>query len=151
MLLRSAAFVALLATFICALDDTHHHYDYKIYRHLLPIPIINIHYLLEIYSIKDKEDVAIKIGKACEEIDFFAITNHGVNEFVVENSLKITTEFFDLSPEYKSVVQSNGEEYPYGYDSTENLSVGKAIKEEDICCSKDNERPLTFASTRKVK
>ena len=140
MLLRSAVFVALLTTFIRALDDTHHHYDYEKDRHLSPIPIINIHSLLEISSRKDKEDVAIEIGKACEEIGFFAITNHGVNEFVVENAWKITTEFFDLSPEYKRVVQSNGEEYPYGYESTENLSVGKAIKEEDICCSKDNEK-----------
>lgn len=76
-------------------------------------------------------EVAQQIGRACEEIGFFAVVNHGVDENVILEAWNVTTQFFDLPIEEKQLSTStNDVEYPYGYEQSETLSKGKA-KEDD--------------------
>lgn len=62
------------------------------------IPMIDISALVDG---TDPEGVARKIGKACEEIGFFYVKNHGIAQSLIDQMYKATKEFFDLPLESK--------------------------------------------------
>ncbi|KWR70107.1 2OG-Fe(II) oxygenase [Arthrobacter sp. W1] len=62
------------------------------------IPMIDISGLVDGSS---KESVAREIGKACEEIGFFYVKNHGIAQELIDQMYKATKEFFDLPTEAK--------------------------------------------------
>ena len=94
------------------------------------IPIIDISALTAQNADREaKIEIAKKIGRACEEIGFFAIINHGVPRDVISAAWNDTRDFFDLPLREKMTVTPDGFEYPYGYENTESLSRGKAKKE----------------------
>lgn len=62
------------------------------------IPVIDIASLVDG---SDAESVSRKIGKACEEVGFFYIKNHGVPQELVDRAYKATEEFFELPREVK--------------------------------------------------
>jgi isopenicillin N synthase-like dioxygenase len=64
------------------------------------IPIIDIASLLG-DNREEKIATAMLIGKACRDIGFFVIINHGVDPQVAENVWNATAEFFDLSTDEK--------------------------------------------------
>lgn len=111
--------------------------------HLIPsvfgtldvIPLIDIQAwtaeengLSENHDDKSREEVAKMIGRACEESGFFAIKNHGVNDTIMQNMWESSRQFFDLplGEKLKSKT-SNESEYPYGYEKSETLVVGKRL------------------------
>lgn len=74
--------------------------------------------------------VVAQIGKACEDIGFFVVVNHGVPKHVVEAAWEQTLAFFDLPLEEKSRLTTDDEaKYPYGYSALggEVLSRGKQV------------------------
>ena len=62
-----------------------------------------------------KKAVAEKIGKACEEIGFFVVVNHGIPKEVIDKTWNQTLDFFDLPLEEKKTFVSEDEaKNPYG-------------------------------------
>eukprot|EP00435_Cladocopium_sp_Y103_P061054 s1327_g22.t1 len=79
------------------------------------VPIIDIGAL----STNDKaaqKAVAQKIGKACEEIGFFVVVNHGIPSDVIDSAWNQTLDFFDLPlDEKKKYVSEDEAKNPYGH------------------------------------
>ncbi|GGI76929.1 isopenicillin N synthase family dioxygenase [Pseudarthrobacter scleromae] len=62
------------------------------------IPVIDIETLVDG---SDAESVARKIGKACEEVGFFYVKNHGVPQEMIDRVYKAAEDFFKLPQEVK--------------------------------------------------
>lgn len=73
----------------------------------------------------EKKAVAAQINAANTEIGFFAITNHGVSQPVIDTCWDQTKLYFDESVEEKEKILMS-EENPYGYNgmSGESLAAG---------------------------
>ena len=93
------------------------------------VPIIDISDIFS-QSLDARLAVAKKIGKACEDIGFFVITNHGVGDEVVNNMWNQTSTFFDRPVDEKLALIKPQSEYPFGYTKYkgEVLSRGKAVE-----------------------
>eukprot|EP00521_Asterionellopsis_glacialis_P007734 CAMPEP_0195282952 /NCGR_PEP_ID=MMETSP0707-20130614/1647_1 /TAXON_ID=33640 /ORGANISM="Asterionellopsis glacialis, Strain CCMP134" /LENGTH=351 /DNA_ID=CAMNT_0040342037 /DNA_START=52 /DNA_END=1107 /DNA_ORIENTATION=+ len=96
-----------------------------------PIPLVDIQAWISSSSDpgydKERMEIAKQIKSACEEIGFFAVVNHGVDMQVLSDAWTATTDFFDLPLEEKQThTTQNEEEYPYGYERSETLTLGKA-------------------------
>ncbi len=59
------------------------------------VPLIDIGPFLH-GDAADRADVARRIGDACKDIGFFAITNHGVHASLVQRAFDVCVEFFAL-------------------------------------------------------
>ena len=92
------------------------------------VPIIDIRSWTQPLQFSDEErqSTADAVGQACREIGFFAITGHNLSLEVIEKAWSETAAFFDLPAEEKLQMQSSEvASYPYGYEQSERLSVGK--------------------------
>lgn len=49
----------------------------------------------------DKQSVATEIGRACEEIGFLMIAGHGIAQNLIDETLAVTWQFFDLPEDDK--------------------------------------------------
>jgi len=96
------------------------------------VPVID---LGPLYSGGSAEKKAISnlIARACEDIGFFVIVNHGITDEVINAAWKSTREFFDLPEEEKLKLVKPQAEYPFGYSrfGGEVLSAGKAAEKGD--------------------
>ena len=95
-------------------------------------------------TLVERKAIADAVGRACKDIGFFAIQNHGVNETVIEQLWQSAREFFDLPVDQKLKSKTlNESEYPYGYEQSETLVVGKALDQEsnDIKCHSNSNLP----------
>ena len=81
------------------------------------IPVIDIG--------QPREQVAAELARACTDIGFLSIVNHGVPQDVMDNMWKETHDFFDLPVAEKKAIAMT-EDYPYGYSgfAEENLARG---------------------------
>jgi len=96
------------------------------------VPIIDISSLSSTDGTA-KAEVAQKIGKACEDIGFFVVVNHGIPKSVIDKAWNKTLEFFDLPLEEKRQLTTDDEvKYPYGYSAlgAEFLSKGKSAEKK---------------------
>jgi len=94
------------------------------------VPIIDIGALSKDDKAAQKA-VAEKIGKACEEIGFFVVVNHGIPADVIDTAWNQTMDFFDLPlDEKKKFVSEDEAKNPYGYSvlGGEQLSRGKELE-----------------------
>ena len=90
------------------------------------IPLIDLQHFLDGTN---KTLVVEQVSRACQEIGFFAVTNHGVDPEVVDTMLLTSRAFFDLPPEEKrKSMSNNAAEYPFGYEESENLVLAKTGK-----------------------
>jgi isopenicillin N synthase-like dioxygenase len=91
------------------------------------IPIIDMDPFLN-GSQEDRIRVANEMGKACLDIGFFVIINHGIDPSIISNVWQSTTEFFDRPHDEKILLQKPQSEYPFGFTEIggEVLSDGKA-------------------------
>jgi hypothetical protein len=66
-----------------------------------------------------------QIDEICQNIGFFIITGHLINEKIQNDMMKISKEFFHLPLSIKREI-SGSKDYPYGYNglNDENLSLG---------------------------
>lgn len=71
-------------------------------------------------------DAATEMDRACREIGFFAIIDHGVPETVISDAWDAATAFFDLPLDDKLAVRTDGAAYPYGYFPINQESLGDA-------------------------
>lgn len=98
------------------------------------VPIIDISPLMDPQATgEDVTKVAKQIGKACEEVGFFIIRGHGVDDNIIQAAWKTTREFFDLPLDEKLMYVKPQHENPFGYSKLggEVLSVGKAAQNSD--------------------
>jgi isopenicillin N synthase-like dioxygenase len=78
------------------------------------------------YTATDRASISRAVGKVCTEIGFFAVTGHFVNASAMENAWQASADFFDLPLQSKLASKTNNEkEYPYGYEHSERLQLGK--------------------------
>lgn len=93
------------------------------------VPIIDIGALKD-GSHAERMEVAKQLSKACEEIGFFVVVNHGVPKDVIDNAWNRTLDFFDLPLDEKMALKTQDEaKDPYGYSQLggEILSKGKEV------------------------
>lgn len=76
------------------------------------IPIIDISYLSNNY---EKNQASIEIGKACREIGFFYVTNHGISNSHIQSVFDEAKKFFDSSLENKNKILEKNYNFYSGY------------------------------------
>lgn len=94
------------------------------------VPVIDIGPLVSGEKGVATANVAAQIAKACEEIGFFVVVNHGIPRGIVDAAWHKTLEFFDQPLEEKTKWKTDNETaYPYGYSALggEVLSRGKKV------------------------
>jgi isopenicillin N synthase-like dioxygenase len=99
------------------------------------VPVISLSNFLE-GSAAGKKAVAEQWDRACSEVGFVTITDHGVPPEVIHEMWKQTTSFFDRPLNDKRAVPMS-DDYPYGYQGMgmENLEAsldGEKSKPGDI-------------------
>jgi len=101
------------------------------------VPVIDVGPLFT-GDASDKKRISAEIARACVEIGFFVIVNHGIKDSVIENAWRTTREFFDLSEDEKLLLVKPQAEYPFGYSrfGGEVLSAGKAAEKANTTDSK---------------
>jgi isopenicillin N synthase-like dioxygenase len=97
------------------------------------IPVISLSGLFS-ESREDRMKVALQLRKAAENIGFFIITDHGIDQSILDETWSSTRSFFDKPEEYKKTyaVQAQSE-YPFGYVGfgDEILKAGKDVETGD--------------------
>jgi isopenicillin N synthase-like dioxygenase len=97
------------------------------------VPVIDLSRLVE-GTASGKQEVAKEIRRACCDIGFFIIRNHGVSSQTSSRAWNAIERFFDLPEEKKVRYQTDDEaKYPYGYSPVggEVLSKGKELEKSD--------------------
>ena len=87
------------------------------------IPIIDISPFFGRDS-SSKQDVARKVGYACEKIGFMVIVGHGVPESLVNQTSVVAKDFFALSYKEKMKVHMPGKGRGYLPLEAESLATG---------------------------
>jgi len=87
------------------------------------IPIIDLTKSYD--NLKYRRELAEQINDICQNIGFFIITGHLIDEKIQNDMMKISKEFFHLPLSIKREI-SGSKDYPYGYNglNDENLSLG---------------------------
>ena len=67
------------------------------------------------------------IARACEEIGFFCVTGHGVNEAMLRTSWRAAREFFDLPLDARMRVAMPYAGYPYGYSPLSGETLARSL------------------------
>jgi len=93
------------------------------------VPVIDVGRLFS-GTVDDRMAISAQIARACEDIGFFVIVNHGISDEVIANAWRTTRDFFDLPEEEKLKLVKPQAEYPFGYSKFggEVLSAGKAAE-----------------------
>lgn len=95
------------------------------------VPVIDIAPFLA-GSPQGMKEVAEQLGRACEEIGFFQIVGHGVDEAFIERVYDVSKRFFDLPDEVKATAAQPAPDQVRGWSA-----VGK----EGLSYSLDAEAP----------
>eukprot|EP00808_Paulinella_micropora_P026376 g59038.t1 len=76
-------------------------------------------------STKGKQEVARTVDRACVDIGFLTVVDHGVSPLLIQKSMNTVRQYFDLAEEEKRKIPQT-DDYPYGYMGVEdeNLSSG---------------------------
>lgn len=75
-------------------------------------------------------DAATSVAHACEQTGFLIITNHGVDQRVIDAAWTMTTAFFDLDPADKMAVAMPYAGYPYGYAPLQGERLAASLGDE---------------------
>ena len=81
------------------------------------IPVINLSH----------SGSADSIARACEEIGFFGVTGHGVNESVLRASWRTARDLFDLPLDARMRVAMPYAGYPYGYSPLSGETLARSL------------------------
>lgn len=83
--------------------------------------------LIDLKRSSSDSEIAQQIRTACQEIGFFAVVNHGIDDATVQRAWEASRAFFDQpESEKQKYITRNTTEYPYGYEQSESLTRGKA-------------------------
>nr|AEV41047.1 putative flavonol synthase/flavanone 3-hydroxylase [Oryza minuta] len=96
--------------------------------HPPPMPVINLGHL----SLDDptvRSQVVNDIAKACRDLGYFQVTNHGISQSVMDGAIEAASEFFKLPNEIKKEYASDDIRQPVRYDtsSKDGISMSRAF------------------------
>jgi len=105
------------------------------------------------HSDDERQATVDAVEQACREIGFFAITGHARSTAVMKEAWSEATAFFDLPADEKltSKTPANVAEYPYGYEQSERLSVGKKHGSSNSNSNSFSDLPSSSASAPDLK
>jgi isopenicillin N synthase-like dioxygenase len=89
------------------------------------IPIIDIAPLRQASAL-DLKDVASRLGRACEDVGFFYIVNHGVPEDVIDRAFEASVRFHAQALAEKQRLSIN--EFHRGYIGARSYALDSALK-----------------------
>ncbi|KAL5862371.1 hypothetical protein ACOSQ4_003667 [Xanthoceras sorbifolium] len=96
-----------------------------------PIPIANSSNTLPIIDISSLQDPTLRfhtvdeIRRACKEIGFFQVINHGIPLSIMKEAIATATEFFNLPIEEKLLLESDNVYDPVRYGTSLNHTTDK--------------------------
>ncbi|KAL5866150.1 hypothetical protein ACOSQ3_003664 [Xanthoceras sorbifolium] len=96
-----------------------------------PIPIANSSNTLPIIEISSLQDPTLRfhtvneIRRACKEIGFFQVINHGIPLSIMKEALATATEFFNLPIKEKLLLESDNVYDPVRYGTSLNHTTDK--------------------------
>jgi isopenicillin N synthase-like dioxygenase len=67
-------------------------------------------------SLKDRQELAAEVGKACREVGFFYALNHDVPDEVIDSTFDAVAKFFALPEEVKMEVYMRNSSIFRGYE-----------------------------------
>ncbi|WP_220359314.1 isopenicillin N synthase family oxygenase [Alkalilimnicola ehrlichii] len=76
-----------------------------------------------------KREVAAQVDKACKDIGFLVITNHGVPAELIERVSRLSSDFFDLPLEAKRRVDRPSPDQVRGYSAVAEESLSYSLEE----------------------
>jgi isopenicillin N synthase-like dioxygenase len=88
------------------------------------IPVIDIS-LFRTGDAKGAAEVVAAIKTACEDIGFFMITGHGVDETLIDSVYRDGTAFFELPEDQKMLVKKPSPQVNRGYLAFKSKTVGR--------------------------
>lgn len=88
-----------------------------------------------------RAEVARAIAEACEQVGFFAISNHGVPRNALDRAWAAARQFFDLPDEKKRAVIMPRPGYPYGWSP---------VAGESLSYSRGERRPPDLKETYSI-
>ncbi len=78
-----------------------------------------------------KEAIAQQIGQACEDIGFFCITGHQIDQALIDQTFEVTRHFFDLPLDEKLKISVPPGAAYHGYTAiADSASLAKTLNEE---------------------
>ncbi|EES11613.1 protein DOWNY MILDEW RESISTANCE 6 [Sorghum bicolor] len=95
--------------------------------HLSPTPVINLGHL-NLDSVT-RSGVIDEIAKACRDLGYFQVINHGISQSVMDCAVEAASDFFKLSSEAKEEFASEDLRQPVRYDtsSKDSISMSRAF------------------------
>ena len=75
----------------------------------------------------DKRALATRVGKACEEIGFLVVCNHGLPSDLIDRAFTVAREFFDLPIEEKRKFAPADPATPRGYTAFRTKNLGRTL------------------------
>jgi isopenicillin N synthase-like dioxygenase len=86
-------------------------------------------------SLKSRRELSKQIDEICQNVGFFIITGHSIDETIQNDMMKISKEFFYLSLSIKREI-TGLKDYSYGYnglnDENFSLEYGKSSLLPDL-------------------
>uniref|UniRef100_A0A7N0T0J6 Fe2OG dioxygenase domain-containing protein n=1 Tax=Kalanchoe fedtschenkoi TaxID=63787 RepID=A0A7N0T0J6_KALFE len=81
--------------------------------------------VIDLAQCSDQSQLLHQVRKACNDIGFFQVVNHGIPEAVVEGALNCATDFFNLPAEEKMQIMSDDVREPVRYGTSLNHVIDK--------------------------
>jgi isopenicillin N synthase-like dioxygenase len=95
---------------------------------LLSVPIIDLQPYFS-SSPEGKSSVAAAVDRACRDIGFLVITNHGIPEDLIQKVSSLTTRFFDMPLAEKRKVDRPSPEMVRGYSAVAEEGLSYSLEE----------------------
>ncbi|KAK1686390.1 hypothetical protein QYE76_047238 [Lolium multiflorum] len=95
--------------------------------HPPPMPVINLGHL--ILEPETRSGVVEDIAKACHDLGYFQVINHGISQSVMDGAFEAALDFFKLPSEIKEEFASDDLREPVRYDtsSKDGISMSRAF------------------------
>lgn len=95
---------------------------------LMTVPVIDIAPYLE-GTPEGKRQVAEEVGRACEDIGFITIVGHGIPKELIEETYRVSREFFDLPLDEKMKVVRPAPDQVRGYSPVGDEGLSYSLDE----------------------
>ncbi|GJN01406.1 hypothetical protein PR202_ga18671 [Eleusine coracana subsp. coracana] len=95
--------------------------------HPRPMPVINLGHLS--LDSRTRSGVVNEIAKACRDLGYFQVINHGISQAVMDRAVEAASSFFKLPSETKEEYSSDDLRQPVRYDtsSKDSISMSRAF------------------------
>uniref|UniRef100_J3M2F3 Fe2OG dioxygenase domain-containing protein n=1 Tax=Oryza brachyantha TaxID=4533 RepID=J3M2F3_ORYBR len=88
--------------------------------HPQPMPVINLGHL-SLDNPMARSGVVDDIAKACRDLGYFQVINHGISQSVMDGAVEAASDFFKLPTEIKEQYASDDIQQPVRYDTAQRM------------------------------